>query len=167
MNTVLVIVGVVALFVLLLWFFKLRHRYPGLGWILDFKYGQVVVASRLLDSPAHRMGATIGHTVIEFNGVPMRYDKKSEIPHLVSHLKNVRVGQKMTVRLRDSDGHEWEATDYIEMIQGPIPVPHCVPRGDSEEEAQIHRGLAIDRRTGYLTETISLSEEAVNRMTHP
>jgi hypothetical protein len=121
--------------------------------------------SRLLDSPAHRVGANIGHTLVEFNGVRMSYTNESEKSDLERHVKNVRIGQKVTVRLRDKDNNEWEATDYVEQIQGPIPIPHSLPRGDIEEEAQIQRGLAIDTRTGYFTETTKLSDEAIGRIT--
>lgn len=114
-------------FALLLWRFvyKLRYRYIGYGWVFDWKDGEVFVLTRLLKSPSGRAEVQLGARILEYNGEPMVFDSREDFLAIYKTLRAKKVGQKVSVKIRESfsrgEFQERTITMEAEVIWGPIP----------------------------------------------
>ncbi len=69
---------VVVLIAFPVWFVWLRHFHIGVGVMLEWREGKVIVISRLTNSPAGRAGIQKGHQILEINYMPMIFDTGEE-----------------------------------------------------------------------------------------
>ena len=156
------ILGAVVVGILLLLFWKAPAdtRFIGYGWKLRWCDGQIVVVSRLLDSPSGRAGVRIGSIVLEFDGHPMVFDSGESFVAFMKALPRPALGTEASFRLMVGTT-ERVVTLKAEMIQPPIPTYGPLPPLDPADAHLVTEGMLYCLRTGQVVPVRHLSRDAV------
>jgi len=130
-QTIAAIIGLLILFILL-WQFvhKVRNRFIGYGWLVTYKDGNVVVLTRLLESPAGRAKVNSGAVILEVNGEKIFYDSKetylADFKQGKGRLSAKKVDEEVIVKIREGES-ERTITMKAEVIWGPVPYHEPLP----------------------------------------
>ena len=172
---ILALAAIALLCILWYYWFRLRHRYIGAGWVLNFKNddGTVYVETRLLKSPAGAAGVHLGDRLVTYNDIAElnlgdialseeRFKKLEQALGFRNHHKGdpidcilERNGELISVNMRAG------------IVQGPIPIYDLPPMIEPEDEHLFRTHLQVCKKTGVWVPTMSLSEHAIDLLIAP